>query len=1051
MKKIIIPVGILIMMGTVHAQKASKMVPKVIAPNLDANALGVFDKQSVNLSTGTPSISVLLHAIRVGNMELPIQLQYDASGIKVGQMATSVGLGWSINNSGILTQEVRDKIDGQSNNVIQQYINTNTIDGRNTILYNHQYITQSYTGDDLETDSYNINYFGNTIPFFYNYNDNTYIPQKKDDTRIIKEANKWTVTLNDGTEFNFDQQYSRKSVSSTKITKLPQSAQGSNSSPNFNDSWYLTKVASKGQSATLGYLNSSCIYVSRGDETNDALSLIRSTESFKVISEIITPFERVAFEYSAEREDLVSKTGKADLLKFIKIYDSYGKLVKQFHLLYDYYNETQSLPDYASIVANVSNIYKNKRLRLRAVKRLNIQTDIYENYYSFDYNSDTLPNRFSASQDIWGYYNGENNGDFMFSNTEQKKLAVNPKHALTGLLTKVIYPTGGYSEYTYESNMAGRPVNYNLMVPSAIDGIQKTIRLNRMPMHYKGNGKYEIPFTVDGPIVGNHFKSQVKISNCPTGPYSTTCNYKVMIDGSWLNPGILDNNASSLTVGNHVLTAQANGHTEDPDNLEVPYFFSVGMQWQEIQSDTAPILVGGQRVKKITSKDNASIYTQEFAYVNEDETTSGTILTFPFVASTNSYGVIYSQGSNPLSKLSGKNLVYRRVERMEKNYSGVPNGKTVQYFKKPITNTNFNKIPFPPPDNKSHTYGELTKEEYFKYDDISNKFNKIEESNYFYTYPEKCMNEIPTNDCITTLKGLSYSDIIGLTNTGSTIYTNFDWGLYSLEASPYKLLSKTSTKYLDNGGLMIKEEMDYTSPSHNNLTNSVTTFPDNTIQKIGYQYAHEKGNQLMVDKNMIGIPLETITKKTMGSNTKILSREETIYPTTMGTPQAGNLVLPLSKKSYDVLNTNTSYTDVTYDKYDDKGNILQYTMKDGTPITILWGYNQTLPIAKIEGMTYGQVSASGAVTAIVAASNYDGADPSKENILLTALNNFRKHQIMVGKKVTTYTYRPLIGVSSITPPSGIREHYIYDTANRLEKVVDATGNILKEYRYNYKP
>jgi hypothetical protein len=54
--------------------------------------------------------------------------------------------------------------------------------------------------------------------------------------------------------------------------------------------------------------------------------------------------------------------------------------------------------------------------------------------------------------------------------------------------------------------------------------------------------------------------------------------------------------------------------------------------------------------------------------------------------------------------------------------------------------------------------------------------------------------------------------------------------------------------------------------------------------------------------------------------------------------------------------------------------------------------------------------------------------------------------------VTTYTYDPLIGVRSITPPSGIREVYIYDTANRLKEIRenDATGKLLKEFKYNYK-
>jgi YD repeat-containing protein len=52
--------------------------------------------------------------------------------------------------------------------------------------------------------------------------------------------------------------------------------------------------------------------------------------------------------------------------------------------------------------------------------------------------------------------------------------------------------------------------------------------------------------------------------------------------------------------------------------------------------------------------------------------------------------------------------------------------------------------------------------------------------------------------------------------------------------------------------------------------------------------------------------------------------------------------------------------------------------------------------------------------------------------------------------ISTYAYDPLIGVTSITPPSGVREIYKYDSANRLQSVVDVNGKILKEYQYNYK-
>ncbi|KFF73383.1 hypothetical protein HX13_20730 [Chryseobacterium sp. P1-3] len=217
-----------------------------------------------------------------------------------------------------------------------------------------------------------------------------------------------------------------------------------------------------------------------------------------------------------------------------------------------------------------------------------------------------------------------------------------------------------------------------------------------------------------------------------------------------------------------------------------------------------------------------------------------------------------------------------------------------------------------------------------------------------------------------------------------------------------------------------------------------------------YQYAHQKGNQLMIDKNMIEVPLETITTQAIGNSTKTLSKTETIYPKnqTEANTKTSGLVLPTSVLSYDIQNPNVASTEVTYDRYDSKGNLLQYTTKDGISTVIIWGYNQTQPIAKIEGATYGQVQSL--ASAIITASDTDAsaAPNNDETALLSALNTFRNS--LSGYQITTYTYDPLVGVRSITPPSGIRESYIYDSANRLEKVIDANGKVLKEMKYNYK-
>ncbi|MET3035418.1 RHS repeat domain-containing protein [Chryseobacterium sp. NRRL B-14859] len=242
-----------------------------------------------------------------------------------------------------------------------------------------------------------------------------------------------------------------------------------------------------------------------------------------------------------------------------------------------------------------------------------------------------------------------------------------------------------------------------------------------------------------------------------------------------------------------------------------------------------------------------------------------------------------------------------------------------------------------------------------------------------------------------------------------------------------------------------------TSQNRNNVKSEKEIDSYGGIVETSYQYAHEKGNQLMISKNMIGIPLETVSTQTIGNSTKTLSKSETIYPLnqTEANTKTSGLVLPTSVLSYDLQNPTVSTTEVLYDKYDSKGNLQQYTTKDGVSTVIIWGYNTTKPIAKIEGAKLADINPS-VINAIVSASDTDGAAGANndETNLLNAFNTFRN--TLSGYQITTYSYDPLIGVRSITPPSGIRESYIYDAAGRLEMVIDANGKVLKEMKYNYK-
>ena len=194
---------------------------------------------------------------------------------------------------------------------------------------------------------------------------------------------------------------------------------------------------------------------------------------------------------------------------------------------------------------------------------------------------------------------------------------------------------------------------------------------------------------------------------------------------------------------------------------------------------------------------------------------------------------------------------------------------------------------------------------------------------------------------------------------------------------------------------------------------------------------------------MIAVPLETsvLQKQNSADPGKITGKTETKYDNSAH-------LFPSSVLSFDF--QNTSSTELIYDQYDSRGNILQYTSNDGIPTAIIWGYTGTQPIAKVSGLPYSVVSS--VASSIVAASDLDASNPSNEPALIDALDAFRKHPGLEGAQITTYTYDPLIGVTSLTPPSGIREVYIYDLANRLKEIRenDAAGKVLKEFKYNYK-
>ncbi|WP_155845833.1 DUF5977 domain-containing protein [Chryseobacterium gregarium] len=224
------------------------------------------------------------------------------------------------------------------------------------------------------------------------------------------------------------------------------------------------------------------------------------------------------------------------------------------------------------------------------------------------------------------------------------------------------------------------------------------------------------------------------------------------------------------------------------------------------------------------------------------------------------------------------------------------------------------------------------------------------------------------------------------------------------------------------------------------------------------------GKQLLTYKQMIddniNFPLLVIDKNSYNK----YSLSESVY-NKFGNSNKYRLASRRANKinsSFDEFNFED--TDVfeteKFEVYDNKENLIQATPKSGIPITTIWGYHQTKPIAIIEGASYSQVMQafnldpndpnSYLQLEIVKKSDLD-KDDSSENIFISELNNFRNKDELKDFKVTSYVYDPLIGIKTIFQSSGIIEKYKYDSLNRLEKILDKDNNIIKEFKYNYAP
>lgn len=189
-------------------------------------------------------------------------------------------------------------------------------------------------------------------------------------------------------------------------------------------------------------------------------------------------------------------------------------------------------------------------------------------------------------------------------------------------------------------------------------------------------------------------------------------------------------------------------------------------------------------------------------------------------------------------------------------------------------------------------------------------------------------------------------------------------------------------------------------------------------------------------RNLIGYPLRRTTVLSQEGAERIAEAAEYAYRV-----GPDSLLLTEKERALDPARPTEAdgkprFTDrILYERYDEKGNLLQYRDGEGTVTSLVWGYDGAYPVARITGAAYEEIDLGGLPASGAADADYIRFFRGVRERLPQAL-------------VTSWTYLPQVGPTSRTDPSGRTETYEYDAKGRLTNVRDEDGNILENHVYS---
>lgn len=960
--------------------------PPFVPVSPEAASLGKYGDIPPSNSTGTMNFNVPLHTIVNRNLQIPIALNYHASGIKVDEMPSWVGCGWALDAGGVITRNVRGLEDDHEiavRNVGSQLPPQPDSPHDPWItdwaFANRQYLRNIEGGSlDTEPDIFYYNFSGKSGKFFFDENfEPHFIPHQKqfEITEIWRggtgRINGFVIKDDQGSTFKFGSQ-SPVSGAYYHGVEYTMTIPEYNIDPSMvATGWYLTSIEmASGEAAILEYNQKYERYNLPLSETlticlgcpsgpnhppvkHDISSGYTIINGYSLLRKICSGQTCVEFIPNNQRNDMTD----GHKLDSIYVVDNLVKH-KKFAFSYEYQSTGPG-----------------GRLFLKNL----VQHDQFGGvlpYYSFDYYPG-IPALNSKGQDYWGYYNGKDGNPSRIPQLENSypyqyaaDRKSDPAYAKAGALQRIVYPTGGSNKLFYEGNDYYDPNNAYAMLQ-----VQQSAQVSPYQTFDQKNFSVSedntiVNYSVDFSFPGVNLSQGDTYAEAKLKTASGTVIQQWYIKIPEQSP-IVHTGTVSLNSGTYIMTLQLPCDESNicPSNISAS--FQLSYQTTDYSTKISQ-KTGGIRVSKVETYDGINtnaISIKKIKYQKEidgDMVSSGNLLSLPVflryvninVGYQTSQGggatgepvgelwvvfhQVYSSNQSALGVNDGSHVAYTQVEVLEEDIQSRNNGKKITWYTL-VPREYASQSPFAPVSGDvSYRGGLVDSIAYFR--NVEDELELISSEKHKYKYDTLGYS-------IKALKTLRSSfhreinyDIIGLWSANY----EFDWTYYWLLTEWY--YEKSVKRYLfdQNGVYTTTEQFTYQGNNHLNPTKIVSSSSNGDTYEKRYFYVPDFNNYLP-DGNIGALMANNITGKQLKEQVVVGGK---IVGETISLLDANGLLL--SQWTADLATPLTVYTHNPAVLFNSglgyfKGTEISYTSKlvqdyrtsTGTVTSVIWDVHQT--------------------------------------------------------------------------------------------------------------